>query len=188
MLFSMCLFLGINTGAMQGFEFVRFKTEWDAIRAIKRINGRCIGGRNILVQMAKYDSRNKNTGSYYQINKLEWRRGAILGDVLRHKTATINVAASKSQDERQDVWVEKEGFLNVVTMKREAVDTFVAVEARLNVDEKETGEWLVGKAGVAVEVKELNCSFFLDKTHFSYGFPGDIAAYQAIGRISYTTY
>lgn len=45
-------------------------------------------------------------------------------------------------------------------MTRDAVDTFVAVEARLNVDEKETGEWLVGKAGVAVEVKELNCSFF----------------------------
>lgn len=41
----------------RGFGFVRYKTEWDARRAINLLNGRLIGGKKISVQMAKYEGR-----------------------------------------------------------------------------------------------------------------------------------
>lgn len=51
----------------RGFAFVRYKTEWDVVKAIKLSQGRLIGGRNINIQMAKYDRGNgtnsKSNGS-----------------------------------------------------------------------------------------------------------------------------
>ena len=38
----------------RGFGFVQFKIEWDANRAIQRLDGRVIDGRRIRVQMARY--------------------------------------------------------------------------------------------------------------------------------------
>lgn len=49
-----------STGRIRGFAFAHFKTECDTRRAIKMLNGRNIGGKQISVQMAKYDNRNSN--------------------------------------------------------------------------------------------------------------------------------
>lgn len=48
-----------SSGASRGFGFIRFKTEWDARKVIKLSNGRSIGGKQISVQMAKYDNHNQ---------------------------------------------------------------------------------------------------------------------------------
>ncbi|XXG80484.1 hypothetical protein AAC387_Pa09g1336 [Persea americana] len=43
----------------RGFGFVHFKTEWDANRAIQRLNGRIVCGRKLGVQIAKVINRDK---------------------------------------------------------------------------------------------------------------------------------
>lgn len=47
------------SGRSRGFGFVRFKTEWDANKAIHNLNRRLIGGRQIGVQKAKYLDKSK---------------------------------------------------------------------------------------------------------------------------------
>lgn len=42
-----------SSGQGRGFDFVRFKTEWDANRAIKNLNDRVVYGRRIGVQITK---------------------------------------------------------------------------------------------------------------------------------------
>lgn len=48
------------TGGCLGFGFLRFKTEWDANKAISFFNGRLVGGKRIFVQMAQHDKGNKS--------------------------------------------------------------------------------------------------------------------------------
>lgn len=47
-----------RNGESMDFAFARHKIEWVVVRAIKLLQGRLIGGRNI--QMAKYDRSNGN--------------------------------------------------------------------------------------------------------------------------------
>lgn len=45
-----------QSGLSEGFGFVHYKTEWDTKKAISTLCGNNIGGREISVQMAKYDT------------------------------------------------------------------------------------------------------------------------------------
>lgn len=47
------------SGRSRGSGFVRFKTDWDANRAIQRLEGRVIDGSRIGVQMARYQDHNQ---------------------------------------------------------------------------------------------------------------------------------
>lgn len=56
-----------TSGRSRGFGFVRFKTEWDANRAIQRLDGRVIDGSRIGVQMARYQDRNQKKAFHSSI-------------------------------------------------------------------------------------------------------------------------
>ncbi|CAI5995960.1 unnamed protein product [Closterium sp. NIES-64] len=43
-----------RTGTSRGFAFVRFKREDDAARAVEKLDGRTVDGREIMVKFAKY--------------------------------------------------------------------------------------------------------------------------------------
>lgn len=65
-----------STSSSKGFDFRLYKTEWDAKKTISFLNGRSIGGRKIMVQMANFDNRNVG-GIKEAINRNVKRRGFI---------------------------------------------------------------------------------------------------------------
>ncbi|GBG82321.1 hypothetical protein CBR_g34604 [Chara braunii] len=53
-----------RTGDSRGFAFVRYKHADEAFKAIDRLDGRVVDGREIVVQYAKYGRNNETMGRY----------------------------------------------------------------------------------------------------------------------------
>lgn len=146
---------------MRGFGFVCFKTEWDARKAIKILDGCLIGDKFFFVQMAKFVNRN-NTGNNVTNNRAGERLMDVLG-LSKGSLVPLVAASSGSRFARKEVWHEKEGSLHVVkvdefvssVLKRAVSYTFVAVGARMCVREEEIEGQLVEKVGANAQVKRL---------------------------------
>lgn len=125
-------------GLSKGFNFVHYKTEWDAREAIHLMNGPLIEGNKISVQMEKYDGR-KEIGSNHTLGRgnIPFHFRTRSSAKLHRVTTPQNLLADHSSVANDDISVLKEGSIIVVKvpvaltslLKREVCDSFVATWA-----------------------------------------------------------
>lgn len=134
----------------RGFGFVRFKTEWDANRAIQRLDGRTLGGRRITVQKARYldcgikkdvqiPSAVGTRTALHHVKDREQTGG--LTDTMFKRTAvklgSIQGTNQASIVEGGDLKVVKVASSLVSSLKKDLFHSFVATVSPLNVNEGE---------------------------------------------------
>eukprot|EP00268_Persea_americana_P021832 TRINITY_DN21728_c0_g2_i4.p1 TRINITY_DN21728_c0_g2~~TRINITY_DN21728_c0_g2_i4.p1 ORF type:complete len:201 (+),score=32.37 TRINITY_DN21728_c0_g2_i4:129-731(+) len=156
-----------RSGQGKGFGFVQFKTEWDANRAIKNLNGRVVCGRRIGVQVTKELNRNIK---YSRPSKANRKLEPVIVNQFhergywKQRQSTIDV----EKKNKEQVWIEEEGGLKVVkianslasSLKQEVRDSYVATVSTIEAFVSDVQEWLLSKGEIQVEVKRINWSLF----------------------------
>ena len=151
----------------KGFGFVRFKTEWDANRAIKNLNGRVVCGRRIGVQVTKELNRNIK---YSRPSKANRKLEPVIVNQFhergywKQRQSTIDV----EKKNKEQVWIEEEGGLKVVkiadslasSLKQEVRDSYMATVSTIEASVSDVQEWFLSKGEIQVEVKRINWSLF----------------------------
>ena len=99
---------GKLSGRGRRFGFVRFKTEWDANRAIQKLYGRLIGGRRIGVQKEKYlDRSNKSSSRHF--SQAVKRKTNLKFTMLHQGRGLVSHPSTPDL-----AWIEQEGNNKVV--------------------------------------------------------------------------
>lgn len=132
-------------GRGRGFGFVRFKTEWDANRAIRSLNGRMVGGRRIGVKKANYVDRNSKKTGY---NLAVERTRKALSAVSRQNQGVNSTNSPKASHGTNQARTEVVGGFKVVKVAsslalalKEVINSFVGTASCLDVTEGDILRW-----------------------------------------------
>eukprot|EP00268_Persea_americana_P059851 TRINITY_DN7393_c0_g2_i2.p1 TRINITY_DN7393_c0_g2~~TRINITY_DN7393_c0_g2_i2.p1 ORF type:complete len:273 (+),score=44.60 TRINITY_DN7393_c0_g2_i2:1124-1942(+) len=157
-----------TSGKGRGFGFVRYKTEWDANRAIQRFDGSLVYGRRIWDQKARLIDRNAK--KFGQVKPAPEKKDQIVATNFNRREGSMAdpFKVRKAKKGFDQVWIEGERHCKVVklaaslasSLRKEVENSFVATFYCQDVNENAIQDWLFSKRGIQAEVKRLNSTLF----------------------------
>eukprot|EP00268_Persea_americana_P059850 TRINITY_DN7393_c0_g2_i1.p1 TRINITY_DN7393_c0_g2~~TRINITY_DN7393_c0_g2_i1.p1 ORF type:complete len:266 (+),score=55.36 TRINITY_DN7393_c0_g2_i1:959-1756(+) len=158
---------------------MRYKTEWDANRAIQRFDGSLVYGRRIWDQKARLIDRNAK--KFGQVKAAPEKKFQIVVTDLNRREGSMAdlLKVSMAKNRFDQVWIEDEGDCKVVklaaslasSLRKEVDNSFIATVYCLDVNENAIHhalqkkknaiqDWLFSRRGIQAEEKRLNSTLF----------------------------